>query len=175
MPLTLIEAFHSTLEETIYSDLILLVVDASEAMSTMEKKLSTCMETIERIGAGGIPTITVLNKIDLVSNADIQQKIENLRDRAQTLVPISALYGTNIEHLEQEILNRFKDYVRASFTIPVTKETMPFMAWLFKGADVQAADYTADSVHVVFEASPSFAEKVRNRVAKEFNGKMEKV
>jgi GTP-binding protein HflX len=175
LPLTLIEAFHSTLEETIYSDLILVVVDASEAMSTMEKKLSTCMETIERIGAGGIPTITVLNKIDLVPNADIQQKIENLRDRAKTLVPISALHGTNIEHLQQEILNGFKDYVRASFTIPVTKETMPFMAWLFKSAEVKAADYTADSVHVIFEASPSFAEKVRNRVAKEFNGKMEKV
>jgi GTP-binding protein HflX len=174
LPLTLIEAFHSTLEETIYSDVILLIVDASEAMNTMEKKLSTCTETIERIGAAGVPTITVLNKIDLVSDADIQQKIENLRDRAQTLVPISALYGTNIEQLEQEILNELKDYVRASFTVPVTKETMPFMAWLFNSADVQATDYTAESVHVVFEASPSFAEKVRNRVVKEFNGKMEK-
>jgi 50S ribosomal subunit-associated GTPase HflX len=90
-------------------------------------------------------------------------------------VPISALYGTNIEQLEREILNKFKDYVRASFTIPVTKETMSFMAWLFKSAHVEAADYAADSVHVVFEASPSFAEKVRNRVAKEFNGKMQKV
>jgi GTP-binding protein HflX len=175
LPLTLIEAFHSTLEETIYSDLILLMVDASEAMSTVEKKLSTCIETIERIGAGGIPTITVLNKVDLVSGTDVQQKIENLRDRAQTIIPISALHRTNIEHLEQEILNAFKDYVRASFTIPVTKETMPFMAWLFNGADVQATDYTAGSVHVVFEANPSFAEKVRSRVVKEFNGKMEKV
>ena len=175
LPLTLIEAFHSTLEETIYSDLILLVVDASEAVNTLEKKLTTCIDTIERIGAGGVPTITVLNKIDLVSDADIQQKIENLRDRAKTLVPISALYGTNIEHLKHEILNVLKDYVRASFTIPVAKETMPFMAWLFKTADVQTADYTADSVHVVFEASPSFAEKVRNRVVKEFNGKMEKL
>ena len=175
LPLTLIEAFHSTLEETIYSDLILLVVDASEAVNTMEKKLSTCLDTIERIGAGGVPTITVLNKIDLVSDADIQQKIENLRDRAKTLVPISALYGTNIEHLKHEILNELKDYVQASFTIPVAKETMPFMAWLFKTANVQTADYAADSVHVVFEASPSFAEKVRNRVVKEFNGKMEKL
>jgi GTP-binding protein HflX len=175
LPLTLIEAFHSTLEETIYSDLILLMVDASEPMNTMEKKLSTCLETIERIGAGGIPTIVVLNKIDLASGADIQQKIETLKDRAKTLVPISALYGTNIERLERGILNEFRDYVRASFTIPVAKETMRFMAWLFEGADVQAADYTADSVRVVFEASPSFAEKVRNRVMKEFNGKMEKV
>jgi GTP-binding protein HflX len=60
LPLTLIEAFHSTLEETIHSDLILLVVDISELLSVVEKKLSTCLETIERIGASSIPIITAL-------------------------------------------------------------------------------------------------------------------
>lgn len=175
LPLTLIEAFRSTLEETIYSDLILLLVDASEPMDIMEKKLSTCLETIERIGAAGIPTITVLNKIDLVSQKEIQHKVENLRGRAATLVPISALYGTNIEQLTEEILKELKNYVRASFTIPVTNKTMAFMGWLFKNTDVQMADYTADSVHVIFEADPSSAEKVRSRVEKEFDGKMEKI
>jgi GTP-binding protein HflX len=40
LPLTLIEAFHSTLEETIYSDLIVLLVDLSEPISVIEKKLA---------------------------------------------------------------------------------------------------------------------------------------
>ena len=61
LPLTLIEAFHSTLEETIYSYLILLLVDASEQMDVIEKKLGTCLETIERIGASGVPVIRVLS------------------------------------------------------------------------------------------------------------------
>jgi hypothetical protein len=52
---------------------------------------------------------------------------------------------------------------------------MPFMGWLYKSADVQTADYTASSVHVVFEANPSFAEKVRNRVKEEFHTKVEKI
>jgi GTP-binding protein HflX len=72
------EAFRSTLEETIYSDLILLVVDASEATNVIERKLSTCIETIERIGAAGIPTITVLNKIDLISDKETEQRIKLL-------------------------------------------------------------------------------------------------
>jgi GTP-binding protein HflX len=175
LPLTLIEAFHSTLEETIYSDLILLMVDASEMMNVIEKKLKTCLETIERIGAAGIPTITVLNKIDLISDTETRQKMDALKDKTTTLVPISALQGTNIENLKQEILHILKNYVRAAFTIPVTKGTMSFMAWLFNNADVHTTDYTADSVHVVFEANPTFAEKVRSRVQKEFSGKMEKV
>jgi 50S ribosomal subunit-associated GTPase HflX len=150
------------------------MVDASETMYVIDKKLSTCIETIERIGAAGIPTITVLNKIDLISKEEVCQKMEDLKDKATTLVPISALQGTNIEELKKEILKELSNYVRASFTIPVTKETMPFMAWLFKNADVQKTDYAADSVHVVFEADPSFAEKVRNRVEREFDGKLEK-
>jgi GTP-binding protein HflX len=174
LPLTLIEAFHSTLEETIYSDLVLLLVDGSEPTGMMEKKHSICLETIERIGASAVPLITVMNKIDLIPEAEAQQKMERLKEKATTIVPISALYKTNLDALKQEILKMLRNYVQASFTIPLTKETMPFMGWLFKSADVQKTDYTENSVHVVFEADPSFAEKVRKRVEKEFNAKIEK-
>jgi GTP-binding protein HflX len=175
LPLTLIEAFHSTLEETIYSDLILLMLDASEPDYLMEKKLSICLETIERIGAAGVPIITVLNKIDLIPETEIQKKLEIMKEKATNLVPISALHRTNLEQLKQEVLKILSNYVRASFTIPLTKGTMPFMGWLYKNADVQTADYTESSVHVVFEANPSFAEKVRNRVEQEFHAKVEKI
>jgi GTP-binding protein HflX len=175
LPLTLIEAFHSTLEETIYSDLIILLVDASESMNAIEKKLGTCLETIDRIGASGVPVITVLNKIDLMPETEVQQKMKELKEKAMTLVPISALFKINLEQLKQEILNMLKNYVRATFTIPVTDNTMRFMAWLFENADVQKADYNENSVRVVFEAAPTFAEKVSSRVKAEFNGKVEKI
>jgi GTP-binding protein HflX len=175
LPLTLIEAFHSTLEETIYSDLILLLVDASESMNVIEKKLGTCLETIELIGASGVPVITVLNKIDLMPETEVEQKLKKLEERATTLVPVSALCKTNLEQLKQGILKILRNYVRATFTIPVTDKTMKFMAWLFKNADVQTTDYDESSVRVVFEAAPTFAEKVRSRVETEFNGKVEKI
>jgi GTP-binding protein HflX len=171
LPLTLIEAFHSTLEETIYSDLILLVIDVSEPMDLIEKKLSICLETIERIEASGVPIITALNKIDLLTEA--QQKLESLKEKTPNPVPISALYKTNINNLQQEILKTLKNYVQASLTIPLTSETMSLISWLFKNADVQTINYTGNSAHVVFEAIPWFAEKVKNRV-EELNGKFEK-
>jgi GTP-binding protein HflX len=174
LPLTLIEAFHSTLEETIYSDLILLVVDVSEPMGIIEKKLGVCLETIERIGASGIPIITVLNKIDLSPETEIQQKFEDLKEKAPNPMPVSALYKTNLDTLKQETLRILKNYVRASFTIPFTSKTMSFISWLFKRADVQTIKYTDNSAYVVFEAIPWFAEKVRSSV-EEFNGKFERV
>jgi len=173
LPLTLIEAFHSTLEETIYSDLILLVVDVSESEELVEKKLSVCMETIERIGASGIPIITALNKIDLVSEAETEEKSSSLKRMAPNPVPISALYKTNIQDLRQRILGVLKDHVRASFAIPLTDESMPFISSLFKNADVKKIEYSENMARVVFEANPSLAEKVRSYVEK-LDGKFEK-
>jgi GTP-binding protein HflX len=173
LPLMLIEAFHSTLEETICSDLIMLVIDASEPTGIIEKKLSVCLETIERIGASGIPIITALNKIDLMPEAETREKILSLKGKTPNLVPISALYKTNLEQLKQEILKTLKDSVRASFTIPLTNESMPFISSLFKGADVQTIEYAENSAHIVFESNPSFAEKVRNYVEK-LDGKFER-
>lgn len=173
LPLTLIEAFRSTLEETIYANLILLVVDASEPESIMEKKLVVCFETIDRIGASGIPIITVFNKIDLLSEAELKQKLGDLREKALNAVPISALRGTNFDRLKNEVLRILKNYVRASFSVPMTEHVMPFISWLFKSTDVRKVEYTGDSVNMVFEASPELAEKVRNRV-EAFKGRFEK-
>jgi GTP-binding protein HflX len=173
LPLTLIEAFHSTLEETIYANLILLVVDASEALDVVEKKLAVCLETIDRIGASGIPIITAFNKIDLLSEAELEQKLDDLREKMQNIVPLSALRGTNLDTLRSEVLRILKSYVQASFSVPMTAQVMSFISWLFKSTDVKKTEYRGDSVSIVFEATPELAEKVRNRV-EAFKGKFER-
>jgi GTP-binding protein HflX len=172
LPVTLIEAFHSTLEETIYSDLIVLVLDISEPIEVIEKKNNICLETIDRIGAAGIPMITALNKIDLLHQTETKQKLEKLKEKTKNPIFISALRQTNLEMLKQEILRKLEDYVQASFSIPLTNQTMPFMSWLHNRADVRKVSFMNNSVQVFFEANPSFAENVRKRV-KELDGKFE--
>jgi GTP-binding protein HflX len=170
LPITLIEAFHSTLEETIYSDLILLVIDISEPLAKIEKKNNICLETIERIGALGIPVITVLNKIDLLSEKEREEKLKVLKAKTENPILLSALYRTNLEMLKSEILKKLEDYVEASFSVPLTAKTMPFMSWVHEKANVQKVKFMSDSVQVVFEANPLFTEKVRKRV-EELDGK----
>jgi len=164
LPLTLIEAFHSTLEETIFSDLILLVIDVSEPLEDVEKKLQVCLDTIQTIGATGVPVITALNKIDLLSDSDLQLRTEALKNLAPNPLPVSALQKINIHALQQKMTGFLKQYVRASFSIPLKKDSMSFVSWLFSRADVQSLKYEADGVHIVFESVPWFAESVRKRV-----------
>ena len=172
LPLRLIEAFQSTLEETIYSDVIILVVDFSEPLEDIEKKNSVCLDTINRIGASGIPLITALNKIDLLSETEKTRKLEALRDKIRNPVLISALLGSNLDALKKEILKNFKNLVEASFTVPLTNQTMQFLSWVYNGGYVKKTDYTNNSVQVVFEAAAAFVEGVRKKV-EGLNGKFE--
>jgi len=164
LPLTLIEAFHSTLEETIFSDLILLVVDVSEPPTEIERKLSCCLDTIQKIGASGIPIVTALNKIDLLSENEVQRKIGASNEITPNPVPVSALHKMNLDSLKQKITSHLKEYIQASFSLPITNESMSFLSWLFSRAHIHDLKYESGNMNIIFESAPLFADKVRGRV-----------
>jgi GTP-binding protein HflX len=172
LPLGLIEAFHSTLEETIYSDLIILVLDLSEPLETIEKKNNVCMETIDRLGALGIPTITVLNKIDVISEGEREQKLAVLKKETKNPILASAKCQTNLDELRRKIVATLENFVQAQFSVPLNSQTMPFISWVHGKTDVREENFTNDSVEVVFEASPELADHVRRKV-EELNGRFQ--
>lgn len=174
LPLTLIESFHSTLEETILSDTILLVIDLSEPQEDIERKLNVCLDTIQTIGAAGVPIVTALNKIDLLKEAELEAKASSLKDLAPNPVQVSALHKTNIALLKREMTRYLQRSIQASISVPLKGEFQSLLSWLFSRADVQDLKYEGDCVLVVFESVPWFAEKVRERVT-ELGGTFEKL
>ena len=63
LPHALVAAFHSTLEETASADLLLHVVDS--ASEDREAQIDAVNRVLNEIGAGDVPQIMVMNKIDL--------------------------------------------------------------------------------------------------------------
>jgi GTP-binding protein HflX len=70
LPPGLVEAFHSTLEEVSLADVLIHVADASD--KSIDKHIETTIKVLFDIGAGEIPHILVLNKIDLVDPVVVQ-------------------------------------------------------------------------------------------------------
>ena len=122
LPITLIEAFHSTLEEMVYSDLILLVVDVSEPIEEIQRKVECCLETIRQIGASGLPMVTALNKIDLVPEHELEEKIIRLGDVTLNPVPISALHRINLRALKLEMLRHLESLLETLTVHPFAKK-----------------------------------------------------
>jgi len=67
LPHTLIAAFRATLEETVQSDILLHVVDASSP--NREEQIEEVNKVLQEIGADEVPQILVLNKIDLAESS----------------------------------------------------------------------------------------------------------
>ncbi|MCR5005960.1 MAG: GTPase HflX [Clostridiales bacterium] len=63
LPHHLVDAFHATLEEVAYADLLVHVVDSSDPKASLNMKIT--MDAMQSLGAGDKPIITVFNKNDL--------------------------------------------------------------------------------------------------------------
>ncbi|WP_048147876.1 GTPase HflX [Palaeococcus ferrophilus] len=74
LPPFIVEAFHSTLEEIVKADVILLVLDVSEPWSEIKRKFLASLRVLRELRAMDRPIIVVLNKIDLTTPEDVEDK-----------------------------------------------------------------------------------------------------
>jgi GTP-binding protein HflX len=72
LPTMLVAAFHATLEEIAEADLLLHVIDISHPNAL--NHYEAVMETLEDIGAGHIPMVSVLNKVDRLRDPSTAQE-----------------------------------------------------------------------------------------------------
>jgi GTP-binding protein HflX len=163
LPHWLVESFESTLDSVYRADLVLLVVDASEPVAEMRSKLATCHDTLyERNEA---PIVTVLNKVDLVDDDELAEKVEGLRALAPNPVAVSGLTGENVAALAERIESELPDWRRERLVLPLSDEAMSLVSWIHDNGHVESEEYDAAQVLVEFEARPAVVEQARARAA----------
>ncbi|MBS1559508.1 MAG: GTPase HflX [Bacteroidetes bacterium] len=111
LPHHLIESFKSTLDEVREADLLLHVVDVSHPFH--DNQITVVKKTLAEIGAGSIPVILVLNKIDQLKQEEAPIEFENLKGyyRQQGFehtVFVSAVRKENIEELRKLIFDEVR-------------------------------------------------------------------
>ena len=94
LPTMLVAAFRATLEEIVDADMLLHVVDITHPMA--EAQAMAVHQTLQEIEVGDLPTITALNKVDLLPGGSALPQDIDAFDRA---VPISAKTGQGIDVL----------------------------------------------------------------------------
>ena len=97
LPHQLVDAFRSTLEEVADADVILHVVDGSDA--DPRAQLAAVREVLTEIGARQVPELVVINKADAADPIEI----EGLRLAEPKSVVVSAATGEGIEKLLAEL------------------------------------------------------------------------
>jgi GTP-binding protein HflX len=114
LPTALVAAFHATLEEIAEADLLLHLVDISHPNAL--NQFESVQQTLDEIGAGHIPTVTALNKIDRLKQPEqAQETLQNF----PKAVAISGLEGSGLPDLlrliQQEL---YETYTPIDINLP---------------------------------------------------------
>jgi GTPase len=141
LPHDLVEAFRSTLEEVAKADLILHVADASS--SDLEAQIDAVRRVLGEIGAGDIPEVLALNKIDRVTGSARAR----LAVRRRGAVPVSALTGEGAEGVLEAVATMLPNPpIEVSLLVPFGREDVT--ARLYRDAEVLSIEPNGDGMLV---------------------------
>jgi GTP-binding protein HflX len=129
LPHDLVEAFRSTLEEVSMAELIVHVADA--ASPDLTEQIEAVRRVLGEIGAGDIPEVLVLNKIDRVGGSERAR----LARRYAGSVSVSALTGEGVDGLLQTLEEALPHPpVEVTLQVPYAREDL--VARLYRDAEV---------------------------------------
>ena len=139
LPHHLIKAFKSTLDEAVYSDIILVIVDASDSEAMAQ--LSVTEKLLEELGASGKQTLYVYNKCDAAENFD------HITYAAKNSVAVSALTGEGIDELVAKLEEMVQNgKTEETFIIPNAEAGI--VSRLYAAAEIHDVDYGESGILV---------------------------
>ncbi|WP_445621181.1 ribosome rescue GTPase HflX [Kushneria sp. Sum13] len=120
LPHKLVEAFRATLQEAAEATLLVHVIDAADPQR--EAHIEQVNAVLEEIGAGEVPRLLVMNKIDMLG---MSPRLERNGDDGVSTVWLSARDGTGFDLLEQALSERL-----ATDLVETTVMLEPSQGWL---------------------------------------------
>lgn len=156
LPHHLVNAFHATLEELEYADLLLHVIDVSDP--DLEAHVAVVDKLIAKLAKPDTPVLRCYNKADLVYSEDIPM--------GKDCVAISAKKGKNMDGLLkaiEEALGHSRHHVLLRF--PYSKGGM--VETLHDNAQVKKVDYTEQGIEVETILDAILYGRLREYVVKE--------
>ncbi|MGL5057775.1 MAG: GTPase HflX [Fusobacteriaceae bacterium] len=144
LPHDLVEAFKSTLEEVIFSDLIIHVVDASS--STVREQINAVEVVLDELGASDKPTILALNKIDCAE----EEVLNSLKEEYShyEIIEISAKQNINLELLLEICTKSLpKTIKKCKYLIPYQSSSMA--AYLHRNSIIDSEEFEAEGTVII--------------------------
>ena len=165
LPHHLIKAFKSTLDEAVYSDLLLIVIDASDPEFITQTTVTTAL--LEELGAAGKPTLYVFNKCDICADRDALVQMKSLASRSGTeVVFVSAKTGAGIPALVEKIESMaMADRHRVALFIP--PEDGAVTGILYREADDVEMEYREDGIYCRCIVDDKLYAKIKKYIVEE--------
>ncbi|MEI8301284.1 MAG: GTPase HflX [Chlamydiota bacterium] len=140
IPHKLVAAFKSTLEEVLYTDVLLHMIDVSNPAA--EEQAEATYAVLKELGADKKPVITLLNKVDKCSDRSI---ILRLKLKYPKTVLISALNKDGFTQLMQVMINELQA-LRKLVVVKIPQSQYGLVSELMERGRVISSDYEGNDV-----------------------------
>ena len=151
LPHRLVEAFKATLEEAVLADFLIHVLDATAP--EVQRFHDTTLEVLAELGAEDKTIITILNKIDLVTDTDVLASLERSFPEA---LHASAVTGLGLDDLLKICCTTLADRVRRmDYRIP--QQRADLVSLLHREAKILSTHYEGDDILVSAVVPPTIA------------------
>jgi GTPase len=142
LPTHLVQAFHSTLEEVAFSDLIIHVIDVSHPAWEIQR--DAVIETLTRLGAHEKPMVTVFNKVDLLGSSATERELVASWPNS---VAISAKTGRGINELMRTLVRQVQNLLGAvKALVPYSESGL--VQDCYDYGRVHKVDYRDDGIYI---------------------------
>ena len=156
LPHHLVNAFHATLEELEFADLLLHVIDASDPNRAEHEEVVE--KLIRKLAKPETPVLRCYNKADLVYPEDIPH--------GNDVVAISAKRGMNMDGLLKAIETAL-DKARHHIIVVLPYSMGGMVETLHNNAQVKNVEYTADGIKVETIVDDILYGRLRDYIAME--------
>lgn len=167
LPHWLIDAFTATFDSIYNSDLVLLVVDASDSIDKMIRRIATSHDILSYHDTARI--ITVFNKCDSISDEELDTKKEAVQALAPNPICVSAITGDGIEELKERIHIALPPFEKDTLLLPLHPDAMPVVSWVHDNAHVFDCEYTYNGVIIEYEGKIPTIEKAKAKAGMIFS------
>ena len=155
LPHDLVDAFKSTLEETVLADFLLHILDASNP--EVDDHMNVTAQVLNEIGAGDKPILTCFNKIDLCDSGTL----DSLMLRYPDAVFFSVASGEGLATLPAALEKMlYSDQARRSYSLPVDRHDL--VALIHRSGKVHREEYRDDGILLEATVPPKTAGLLRN-------------
>jgi GTPase len=150
VPFWMVEAFHATLEEILYADLILLLVDATDSESEIRRKVRLAARTLfPKVSSDAV--LPILTKADQLPPERIADTARLLAESEFHRVPlaISVQDGRGLQELRETIHKAFAFPLELHIVLAQDPEASGRLHWMYEHAEVVSAVHGPDRIEVV--------------------------
>ncbi len=158
IPHMLIAAFKSTLEEAVYTDILLHLIDVSHPEAELQAEAT--MHVLKELNALGRPIITVLNKIDACTETG---RMYRMRLKYPKTVSISALNGEGFDQL-LEMMSHEVAALRKVYKLRIPQSHYALVSELMREGRVLFCDYQENDILLQVEVPQRLEAKVKEFV-----------